>query len=375
MTLHPTDPLTGQGIAAFKMGRHDIARRCFEAALNQDEHNVMAWWWLARVISDPHASHKCMEQCRGAAVLSQENLDIYRALIEEDGAPVLQPYQLEGNSRSVGSNCPIDSVGLSVGDTIILCPNCQMAHHVDCWECNAYHCGAFGCEGSGTVDRQASPQVEAPAAVEALAASLDEEDILEVPRYATREEKEAGFVGKLRARAAATMMENFFRQSMAEEIAHQAREQREARARREAERRAQEWGRKVTGGILAGTVVGIILAIAANPYFHDWLVFLFIVFLGIASLASWASHAYLEQDRFTGGLYWLFPKLIAALILYYAFNQWDKAWLAVLVAAIGGFIVERIFSLQALRERRAFIVYTTLALGGLAGLRYYLLNK
>jgi hypothetical protein len=374
MFPYPTDPITAQGIVAARSGRPVEARRYFEAALSQRDDNVVAWWWLAKVASDQHARNQYLEQCRGRAVASQAHLDIYRRLLQEDGTPTLQIYQLNPKSRSVDRPCPFDGDALKPGDLIILCPNCGLAHHVDCWEGNAYHCLGFACDGTGLVNRN-MPAVPEPAAARSTEIlEIDESDAAVVTPYADRETKEKGFMNKLRARAQAAMAADFLRQAAMAHRARQVRQQQEqARAQRERERAMEAVGR-VALAFLAGLIPGVILAIAANPYFQSWLIFAYIVFLSATTLSTVAGHAMMETDRLTSVLYWLFPKVAAALILYFSFQYWERSWQVVLSAYFGGAILEQILRMRAFYERRTFLTYSTIALLALFAFRYFSVN-
>jgi hypothetical protein len=384
MPSYTTDPITTQGIAAAKIGRRADARRYFEIALSRDHGNVAAWWWLAKVTDDAHASYQYREKCRSVAVTNQAGLEVYRLLLQEAGVPVLRRYQLRPDSKSVNGTCPIDSTPLMSGDIVILCPRCHIAHHVDCWESlGAYNCGGIACEGEGLVDHDAPPLFQGPA--DTATVEIDDETIKEVAPYASREEKEEGFINRLmlanfrrQAELARAVAADRRRQAAVADRARRIQQQEEARAQREEAQRAAEMFGRVTLAYLAGLIPGTIIAIAANAYFHDWLVFLFIVFLGATSLSTVAGHAYMDADtdRLTSILYWLFPKITAAVILYFSYKYWENGWLAVILAYLGGnFLVERILRIRALYERRTFLTYSAIALVVLFTFRYFSINN
>jgi hypothetical protein len=375
MTAYQVDPFTARGIAAARIGDRAEARRLFEFALRQDESNVVAWWWLAQSIEDAESRHKCLEHARGIASQSDQGLATYRALLQESGAPTLPSYRLVKDSKSVGTVCPIDTVALREGDTVAICPACGLAHHLECWECNAYHCGGYACEGSGIIDRSLPARVEAAAPRQATVV-VDEAEVPNETPWQSREEQEAGFMGRLRQQAAAMMAATVLRQAVMAERATQARRQAEERARQEEQERQMALVRRVVTAFLVGLIPGTLLAIVAYRYSHSWLIALFTVYLTTSSIATATGHAFQASDRLTSVLYWLLPKVAAALIMIGAFERWGNGLIAVILAWAGGVLLtERLLRVRALYERRAFIVYGLLGITGLVVLRSVLASR
>lgn len=369
MTSHPLDSLTALGIAATKAGDRAEARRLFEIALTQDEKNVTAWWWLAQILDEPSARHKCLDRARGIASQSDQGLAIYRSLLQESGTSLLPLYRLVEGSKSVGNRCPIDTEALKVGDTIVICPKCGCAHHLDCWEYSAYHCGNYACDGSGLVERNGRVAIEA-AATSKGSLVLDDKDIPVETPWRSREEQEAGFVDKLRQRAAEMMAISVIRQAVMEERARQIRQAREARARQEAQERLVELTKRTALAFLAGLIPGIILAIATFRYSQSWAIAIFTVYLTANSIATATGHALQASDRTTSIIYWFLPQAAAALILFATFEQWRNGLMAVILAYVGGiWLANRILQARPVYERRAFIAYSVLAITGLFILR------
>ena len=93
---------TLQGIAAAKSGRKDLARQFLGTAVQMDERDIAAWWWLARVIDDPKASHKCLEKARAAAAEGEEGSRIYQGLLRESGSAKPAPLSTGGEIQVGG---------------------------------------------------------------------------------------------------------------------------------------------------------------------------------------------------------------------------------------------------------------------------------
>ncbi len=80
--------LLQQGIAAFKNGDTDSARRLFEQVLQADDENDRAWVWLSRVAHSPAEQKKLLER---ALRINPNNADARAALAEFAAATVEQP--------------------------------------------------------------------------------------------------------------------------------------------------------------------------------------------------------------------------------------------------------------------------------------------
>ncbi len=363
------DNLLAQGIAAARAGQNAEARKIFSFVLNQDKENIKAFWWLAQVLDDPHARRKCLEHTRSLATHSEQSMAIYRSLLRESGAPLLPRYKLAENSRSFGGMCPICTTSPKVGEVVVICPECNLAHHDDCWEENACHCGRFACDGSGLVDHNSPVRVE-PAATSEELLNVSYEEISKVTVGPSREEQEDGFVDKLRQHAeqqiarqliGSLLMQGLAQQVHEEQEAEQRRQEEEDRKQREEQRQA-ELMLRVTGAFLVGLIPGILLAIAVFQSSHNWILTLFTVCLVVASIVTAAGQSVMAGDRATG-LYWILPNAVTAIIMYISFQKWENGLLAVVLASLGGnFLTRRLLRTHPLYEHRAFIVYSILAL-------------
>ena len=70
------------------------------------------------------------------------------------------PTQASAGPGTVGKTCPYDQYPISVGDQVVVCPECGVPHHVDCWRENG-GCTTYGCARS--------PQSRTAAAAQAAA--------------------------------------------------------------------------------------------------------------------------------------------------------------------------------------------------------------
>lgn len=55
----------------------------------------------------------------------------------------------------VGKVCPVCKQKINEQDTVMVCPDCDMPHHADCWEMNG-GCSTFACAQQGTVKTKES---------------------------------------------------------------------------------------------------------------------------------------------------------------------------------------------------------------------------
>jgi hypothetical protein len=357
MTANPFDNLIAQGVAAAKSGQRAEARAIFEHVLKQDQTNLVAWWWLAQVVDDPQARSKYLKNARSAAAQSDQGRVGYRSLLQESGAPLLMRYELAEGSPSLGGTCPICTQRPKTGETVVICPACRLAHHVECWEDDLYHCGRFACSGSGLIDYTHPVRVEA-AGVSGGTVVVSEGEVPEQAPGLTTAQREAGFVDRLRQQAVAQQAERFLAGLVFQGMLQEATEE---QRRQEQERKQAEFASRVTSGCLVSLLPGILLAIAAFQYSQNWLITLFTFYLVITSIAKVAGVAVEANDRATS-LYWLLPKAMAAVIMYASFAQWGNGVSAVILAYIGGeFLTTRILGIRAFYERRAFITYSILA--------------
>ena len=339
----------------------------FGFALNQNEKDVTAWWWLARVLDDPHLQDKALEKARACASEDDQSLAIYRSLLQEAGEPVLPRDQLGTGSGSLRETCLFCSSPFEIGDTIVACPVCALVHHAECWEGSAYHCARYACNGSALVNYVDPVPTQAPSQpVQTSTVVLEQEDIPEETPYLAREEQEANFMDRMRRRAFAAMAADFMRQQQVAQQREIAIEQ----ARQEAERQQMAAAQRIGCALLVGLVPGILLSIEVFNRTGSWWMALFTVFLTATAIANSVGHALETTDRFTTIIYWLIPRIATAVILFAAFDKWGKGWLAVMVAYLGGIVfIERIFRMRPFYTRRAFIVYSILAIMGLILIR------
>lgn len=68
------------------------------------------------------------------------------------------------SNHHVGNNCPYCQTPIKPGVPVMVCPNCGIPHHSECWCDNGSKCTTFGCTG----DLQ-SPRVNAPPVLQAPA--------------------------------------------------------------------------------------------------------------------------------------------------------------------------------------------------------------
>ncbi len=76
------DDLLNRGIAALKEGRRDEARRLLAQALEQDEHNEMAWLWMSGVVETDAERRICLEnvlKINSSNTIAQRGLERLRA--------------------------------------------------------------------------------------------------------------------------------------------------------------------------------------------------------------------------------------------------------------------------------------------------------
>jgi hypothetical protein len=370
MSVPVPDSLTQQGIIAAKAGNRAQAQELLKAALARDEHNLVAWWWFSRVQDDPKVGHKIEDHAREVAVLQgEQGLETYRALLQEARVPVLLRYTLDSQSKSLGSTCPIDTEQLKTGDMVVICPTCHTPHHSECWRCNAYHCGNYGCNTSGLIDLKSQPQTELAVASRTLV--LDARDIPQQTPWADRETQEAQFRNRYQNALFGAVLQQLMMEQQARTAQARAREVRAIQEREERERRQRELAALLTRATLAGLVPGILLAIAAFQRSHSWTMALFAVYLTATSISTATGHAFGASDKLVSIVYWLLPRIVAAGTMLASFGLWSNGLVAVVLASvIGLFLVERLLRSTALYRQRAFIAYSALALAGIVGLRW-----
>jgi hypothetical protein len=57
------------------------------------------------------------------------------------------PREQAASSETVGKTCPYDQFPISQSDNVIVCPECGVPHHTDCWHENG-GCTTYGCARS-----------------------------------------------------------------------------------------------------------------------------------------------------------------------------------------------------------------------------------
>jgi hypothetical protein len=60
-------------------------------------------------------------------------------------APAAEATQ--AGSDVEGKMCPYDRYAITAGESVVICPHCQVAHHADCWRENG-GCTTRGCQGA-----------------------------------------------------------------------------------------------------------------------------------------------------------------------------------------------------------------------------------
>ena len=65
-------------------------------------------------------------------------------------------------SGNIGKVCPFCQTPFKNEAEIILCPECRMPHHIECWQENNGQCTIFGCKGQGTLRNNAASPVNVP---------------------------------------------------------------------------------------------------------------------------------------------------------------------------------------------------------------------
>ncbi|MFQ6097187.1 MAG: RING finger protein [Armatimonadota bacterium] len=59
-------------------------------------------------------------------------------------------------SEYAGKTCPYCQFVIKPGDTVVLCPHCEIPHHEDCWTDNR-GCTTFGCAGAEVLAHEPAP--------------------------------------------------------------------------------------------------------------------------------------------------------------------------------------------------------------------------
>lgn len=72
--------------------------------------------------------------------------------------PAEPPIELAG-PHTVGKTCPFDQYPISVGEQVIVCPECGVPHHADCWREND-GCTTYGCARSPQARTAAAQSAE-----------------------------------------------------------------------------------------------------------------------------------------------------------------------------------------------------------------------
>ena len=65
-------------------------------------------------------------------------------------------------SGNIGKVCPFCQTPFKNEAEIILCPECRMPHHIECWQENNGQCTIFGCKGQGVIRSNITPPVNVP---------------------------------------------------------------------------------------------------------------------------------------------------------------------------------------------------------------------
>lgn len=68
----------------------------------------------------------------------------------EDTGVTQQPRVIEAGEEHVGKTCPYCRFPIKPGEEIVVCPECEVPHHADCWDEND-GCTTYGCTGGAQV--------------------------------------------------------------------------------------------------------------------------------------------------------------------------------------------------------------------------------
>lgn len=351
--------LVSQGVAYLRRGNRVQARQLFEMALKLDDNNIQAWWWMFQSMDDDPSRLKLDKHTREIAARVPGGRETYTRLLEQSGVKRLTRSRLVSTSKSVGVQCPVDTSEMMPEDIVIVCPVCQRASHVECWEENLYHCGHFACPGMGLIDLQGAVTIE-PALKESTIV-VDEEDIPEETPWVDRETKEGVFIEKLVEHE----IDNLVRASIAQAQEEEERKRREELQRKEVERQKAELARRTAFGFWGGLIPGIFFGYEVYQYSDSWLMAILTAYLCAAGISAAAKNSYLVPDRLTSALYSLLPKIFGAYIMFSTFTRWGNGLVAVILAILGLAIVERVLSARAIYSRKAFVTYSILGLVGL----------
>lgn len=338
--------MTQRGIDAARAGHKAQARQLLIAATKSDEDDIVAWWWLAQVIDEPKGRHKCLEKARAVAAQSEQGRRLYAELLRESGAPALPRYKLGVKSKSLGDQCPTCSVKMVTREEVVICPACNRANHRECWEDNIFHCGHYACAGSALVNSEGAVKIEAAGKAQTI--QVDDSEIPSETPWASRETKEAGFVNRLRQQAIEAMAAR-----MEQEMLFAGLQEFVVRQRVEALRLAL--ARRTKRALLAGLLVGIILAVPTFRYSQSWIMAMFTLYLTAWGMWAAAGYSFLAQNRFISVLYWLLPQLLAALLMWITFGRWGIGIAASALGFICAVILLRILKLRPIYERRTFV--------------------
>jgi hypothetical protein len=337
--------LTRLGVAAARGGDRVRARSLLKEAINSNEKDLVAWWWLAQVMDDPTVRHKCLEKARTIAAENEVGGQTYRELLEQSKAPRLSRYKVADRSRSMGDQCPICSVNIAAGDEIVVCPKCARGNHCECWEENVFHCGNFACDGSALVDRARPAVVETAAQTETI--KVEEAEIPKESPQPSRETQEQGFMYRLQER----MLQQALQQAAEKDL-----QEREVKERIEQLRK--QLMQRTAKALVAGLILGVCLAVPAFRSSGSWLLALVTIYLAASAMRTAAAYSFMDSKQVTSILYWVLPQVIAAILMWSTFHFWRVAGSSVAVSIIAMLIIGRILKTRAFLERRNFIAYS-----------------
>ena len=352
--------LTRLGIDAARKGDNERAAGFLKEAVNANEKDLVAWWWLARVLDDPAISHKCLEKCRQIAAENEEGAQAYRRLMEESGASRLMLYKTAAGSRSAGDQCPTCTLRIAAGEEIVICPGCRRPSHSECWEGNVFHCGNYGCNGSALLDRTRPPEMETSAKDEPI--RLEDAEIPTTGPQESRTDQEEGFVRRLQERAVETILWQAMQRAEAEKLEKQEREARIKQLRAELSRRTNK-------ALIAGLVLGICLAVPAFQTSGNWLLALLTLYFTVSGARAAALYSFTDPKQLASVLYWLLPQAASAFLMWVSFAVWNLTVVPAVFAIATMLITARVLKITFFHERRAFIGYSGWLLLVLALLR------
>lgn len=342
--------LTRLGVAAARGGNRVRARSLLKEAVNCNERDLVAWWWLAEVMDDAAVRHKCLEKARSIAAENEEGTQTYKQLLQQSSAPKLSRYKVVDRSKSKGDQCPICSVNIVVGDEIVVCLKCNRGNHTECWEDNVFHCGNYACDGSALVDHLGRVGTESKAKNEPI--KVEEAEIPKEAPQPTREIQEEGFIRRLQQHVMETALRQALQQAAAENLQEQQQKER-------IEQLQNQLMQRTVTALVAGLVLGVCVAVPAFRSSGSWLLALVTIYLAASGMRAAAVYSFMDSKQVISVLYWALPQVIGAVVMWTTFYFWRIAGLSAVLSVVATLIIGRLLKTQAFLQRRNFIAYSS----------------